>query len=153
EVAPGRPVLHHPTRGDPGMKSFKLAASLAVLLSAAPFAAFAQEEESPFSWEVTAVSDYVWRGVSQSDEEPTLQAGFTYTSPSGFSAGVWGSGVDFGPGDPNAEVDGFIGYNTDFSVSVNFDVMINRYTYPGASELNFNGLISTTTSAENYSLT
>lgn len=64
------------------MKSFKLAASLAVLLSAVPFVASAQEE-SPFSWEVTAVSDYVWRGVSQSDEDPTLQAGFTYTSASG----------------------------------------------------------------------
>lgn len=135
------------------MKSFKLAASLAVVLSAAPFAAFAQEEESPFSWEITAVSDYVWRGSSQSDENPTGQAGFTYTSPVGIYAGVWASGVDFGPGDPDLEVDGFIGYNVDFSDSVNFDIMLNRYTYPDASELNFNELITTTTFAENYSLT
>lgn len=135
------------------MKSFKLAASLAVVLSAAPFAAFAQEEESPFSWEITAVSDYVWRGSSQSDENPTGQAGFTYTSPVGIYAGVWASGVDFGPGDPDLEVDGFIGYNVDLSDAVNFDVMINRYTYPGASDLNFNELITTTTFAENYSLT
>ncbi len=136
------------------MKPFKLAASLALVLSAVPFAAFAQEEaESPFSWEVTAVSDYVWRGVSQSDENPTGQAGFTYTSPAGFYAGVWASGVDFGDGDPDFEVDGFIGYNVDFNDAVNFDVMLNRYTYPGASELNFNELITTTTFAETYSLT
>lgn len=136
------------------MKPFKLAASLAVVLSAAvPFAAFAQEEESPYSWEVTAVSDYVWRGVSQSDENPTGQAGFTYTSPVGLYAGVWASGVDFGGGDPDFEVDGFIGYNVDFSDSVNFDIMLNRYTYPDAGELNFNELITTTTFADAYSLT
>lgn len=136
------------------MKPFKLAASLALVLSAIPFAAFAQEEaESPFSWEVTAVSDYVWRGVSQSDENPTGQAGFTYTSPVGLYAGVWASGVDFGSNKPDFEVDGFIGYNVDFNESVNFDVMLNRYAYPDAGDLNFNELITTTTFAEAYSLT
>jgi uncharacterized protein (TIGR02001 family) len=136
------------------MKLVKLAASLAVVLSAVPFAAFAQEaeESSPFSWSVDAVSDYVWRGVSQSDEEPTLQAGFTYTGEIGLYAGVWGSGVDFGPGAPDAEVDYFVGYNTDVTDSVNFDIAINRYTYPGASDLNFNELLTTTTFADTYSL-
>ncbi len=136
------------------MKSIKLVASLALALSAVPFAAFAQEEaESPFSWELTAVSDYVWRGVSQSDENPTGQAGFTYTSPVGVYAGVWASGVDFGGNKPDFEVDGFVGYNVDFSKSVNFDIMLNRYAYPDAGELNFNELITTTTFAEAYSLT
>ena len=85
------------------MKPSKLAASLAVVLSAVPFASFAQEAEeasSPFTWSVSAVSDYVWGGVSQTDEDPTAQAGLTYSHDSGFYAGVWGSGVDFGPGDP-----------------------------------------------------
>uniref|UniRef100_A0A914Z0S0 Secreted protein n=1 Tax=Panagrolaimus superbus TaxID=310955 RepID=A0A914Z0S0_9BILA len=81
----------------------------AALTLAAPFAASAQENESPYSWNVTAVSDYLFRGVSQTDEKPTLQAGFTYTSPVGLYAGVWGSGVDFGPGDPNTEIDYQIG--------------------------------------------
>lgn len=137
------------------MKPFKLAASLAVVLSVLPFAAFAQdaEEASPYSWSLTAVSDYAWRGVSQSDEDPTAQAGFTYTSPVGLYAGVWASGVDFGGSKPDFEVDGFIGYNVDFSDAVNFDVMLNRYTYPDAGELNFNELITKTTFADSYSLT
>ena len=50
-------------------------------------------------------------------------------------------------------MDYFVGYNVDFNDSINFDVMINRYTYPGAGELNFNELITKTTFAENYSLT
>ena len=136
------------------MKPFKLAASLAVVLSLAPLAASAQEEESsPFTWSVAAVSDYVWRGTSQTDEDPTGQAGLTWTHSSGFYAGTWASGVDFGAGKPDFEVDGFVGYNLDFSDSVNFDVMLNRYMYPDAGELNFNELITTTTFAETYSLT
>lgn len=125
----------------------------AAALSLASFAASAQEAESPYSWNVTAVSDYVFRGVSQTDEDPTLQAGFTYTSPVGLYAGVWGSGVDFGPGDPSTEVDFLIGYGFDVSDNVNFDVLFNRYTYPGASELNYNELITSTTFAEQYKLT
>lgn len=136
------------------MKPFKLAASLAVVLFAVPFVACAQEEESsPFTWSISAVSDYVWRGVSQTDEDPTGQAGVTYSHDSGFYVGTWASGVDFGSGKPDFEVDGFIGYNTDFSDSVNFDVMVNRYMYPDAGGLNFNELITKTTFIDTYSLT
>ncbi|KRG78060.1 TorF family putative porin, partial [Stenotrophomonas pavanii] len=76
------------------MKHAHACLAIAAALTLAPFAASAQETESPYSWNVTAVSDYLFRGVSQTDEKPTLQAGFTYTSPVGLYAGVWGSGVD-----------------------------------------------------------
>jgi len=138
------------------MKPFKLAASLAVVLSVLPFASFAQEaeeESSPLTWSVSAVSDYVWRGVSQTDENPTGQAGLTYSHDSGFYVGTWGSGVDFGSGKPDFEVDGFIGYNFDLSPDTNLDVMINRYMYPDAGGLNFNELITKLTFFENYSVT
>ena len=139
------------------MKPAKLSFALAAVLLAMPFVSFAQDaeadEESPaFTWELTAVSDYVWRGVSQSDENPTGQVGLTYNAPAGFYAGVWASGVDFGGGKPDFEVDYFVGYNVDFTEQVNFDVMLNRYSYPGASDLNFNELITTTTFNENYTL-
>ncbi|UWX03704.1 hypothetical protein H1235_13065 [Pseudoxanthomonas sp. NC8] len=138
------------------MKIAKLSLAAALVLSALPFAASAQEaeeESSPFTWSIAAVSDYVWRGVSQSDEDPTGQAGVTYSHDSGFYVGTWASGVDFGSGKPDFEVDGFIGYNTDFSESVNFDVMVNRYMYPDAGGLNFNELITKTTFIDTYALT
>lgn len=126
---------------------------LAAALFLASSAASAQDAESPYSWNVTGVSDYVFRGVSQTDKDPTLQAGFTYTSPVGLYAGVWGSGVDFGPGDPSTELDYLIGYGVDVTDTVNLDVLLNRYTYLGASELNYNELITTTTFAEQYKVT
>lgn len=139
------------------MKPVKLCTALATaMLLALPMAAFAQEaeEETPLiNWSIAATSDYVWRGVSQSDENPTGQAGLTFNIPGGFYAGAWASGVDFGGNKPDFEVDYFVGYNVDFSESVNFDVMLNRYTYPDAGSANFNELITKTTFAENYSLT
>lgn len=131
----------------------RLAAAVCAVLLSAPFAVFAQEEsESPISWEIGAVSDYVWRGVSQSDENPTGQVGITYTSPIGLYVGGWASGVDFGDGDPDFEVDYFVGYGWDVSDAVNLDFMLTRYTYPGASYSNYNEFTATATFAETYSV-
>jgi len=134
------------------MKPYKLAASLAVVLFSVPFAVFAQEEaeeaSSPFSWSVDLTSDYVFRGASQTDESPALQAGLTWTADSGFYVGVWGSNVDFGSGGPDAELDTFIGYNTDLGDEfVNLDIMLNRYNYLGGngSDLAYNELYTTWT--------
>jgi len=123
------------------------------LLLAAPFAATAGDEpSSSVSWEVGVVSDYLFRGVSQTDEKATLQGTLTWTSASGFYVGSFASGVDFGEGSPDVEVDYFVGYGFDASDKVNIDVMLNRYTYPGASELAYNELITTATVAENWAV-
>ncbi len=42
-------------------------------------------------------SDYVWRGSSQSDGDPAVQAGAKVSIPSGWYASVWGSNVSFKP--------------------------------------------------------
>lgn len=133
--------------------SKRLVASACALLLSVPFAVCAQEEtESPISWEVGAVSDYLFRGASQTDENPTGQAGITWTSPVGVYVGGWASGVDFGDDSPDFEVDYFVGYSWDVNDSINLDVLLNRYTYPGASELDYNELITTATYAETYKL-
>ena len=134
------------------MKSVKLGLAVAFVLAAMPLASFAQEvevveeAESPLSWSVAVTSDYVFRGASQSDESPALQAGLTYTAPAGFYAGVWASTIDFPATGTNVEIDTFIGYNTDLGGDdfVNLDVMLNRYNYAGGdnpSDLAYNELL------------
>jgi uncharacterized protein (TIGR02001 family) len=145
------------------MKPVKLSFALAAVLAAMPLVSFAQdaavveeEAESPFSWSVAATSDYVFRGASQTDEGPALQAGFTYTAPAGFYAGAWASNVDFGDGGPNAELDTYIGYNTDLGDEfVNLDVMLNRYNYLGGngSDLAYNELLTKLTFGGTVSVT
>jgi uncharacterized protein (TIGR02001 family) len=112
------------------------AAILAALLLA-PTVSFAQEAEaeSNFSWNAGIVSDYVFRGVSQSGRDVAFQGGLDYSfGDSGFYIGAWGSNVDFGDvGAPDVEVDIYAGYNVDLSETFNLDVMLTRYNYFNAA--------------------
>ena len=79
---------------------------------------------------VTAVSDYLFNGVSQTQEDPALQASFDWADDSGIYAGVWGSNVDFGEG-TNLEADAYLGYSSSISSSIIMDIGIAQYTYHG----------------------
>jgi uncharacterized protein (TIGR02001 family) len=124
------------------------AAILAALL-AAPAVSFAQEaEESNFSWNAGIVSDYVFRGVTQSNRDVAFQGGLDYAfGDSGFYAGAWASNVDFQAFDgPSVELDAYVGYNTDLGDKFNLDVMLTRYTYHGSEStygnIDYNELIT-----------
>jgi uncharacterized protein (TIGR02001 family) len=139
------------------MKTHKLSFALVAALLALPLSAVAQnaeEEESPFSWNAAITSDYVFRGVSQTDEEPALQLGFDFSFGSGFYVGAWGSNVDFGSGGPDIEIDTYIGWNYDLSDDWNFDVALNRYNYFGEDDDfgdgDYNELLATLSYAETY---
>ncbi|GAA80063.1 TorF family putative porin [Pseudoalteromonas sp. 20-92] len=79
---------------------------------------------------VTLASDYLFNGVSQTQEDPALQASFDWAGNSGLYAGIWGSNVDFGEG-TDIEADGYIGYYTSLTDSINLDIGIAQYTYHG----------------------
>lgn len=87
---------------------------------------------------VTATNDYVFRGISQASEDPALQLGLDFNHSSGWYIGVWGSNVDFGPGDPaDIEVDIYTGFAGETAAGLGWDVGINYYTYPDESDYNF----------------
>jgi uncharacterized protein (TIGR02001 family) len=112
-----------------------LKAAILAALFLAPAVSFAQEAEaeSNFSWNFGAVSDYVFRGVSQSNREMAIQGGVDYAfGDSGVYVGTWASTVDYGEADaPDYEADFYIGYNTDLGEKFNLDLMAVRYTYYG----------------------
>lgn len=84
----------------------------------------------------TLVSDYDFRGVTQTLEDPALQLGLNYAHDSGFYAGVWGSNVDFGPGKPDVEFDFYTGFSGgDAAETFGYDVGIIYYAYPKAGVL------------------
>ena len=97
-----------------------------------------------FSGDITVVSDYVFRGVSQSDEDPAVQAGLSYTFDSGFYLGTWASQVDFGS-ETDFEVDLFAGYGFTLSDTVAADIQVLRYVYPDEGGLNYYELIGSLT--------
>lgn len=86
----------------------------------------------------TVVSDYDFRGISQTAEDPAFQLALNYTHDSGFYAGLWGSNVDFGISDPDIEIDAIAGFaGGDAAESFGYDVGVTYYTYVSASDLNY----------------
>lgn len=115
------------------MRYTKMILSAAALLATTP--AFAQDtgDTSGFSISGTAavVSDYRFRGFSQTGEEATVQGGFTVSHDTGLYAGVWGSGVSFANG---TELDLVGGYKTEVVSGITADVGMTAYFYPGTSD-------------------
>jgi len=109
---------------------FKLLVLSSALVSTAVLA-----EDSPhsFSSNVSFVSDYVFRGITQTGDAPAIQGGLDYEHASGFYAGVWGSNIEFGGGtDESIEIDYYVGFAGELgSTGVSYDTSIIYYDYPG----------------------
>lgn len=105
----------------------------AALTATAPVAAVAQDSAMPgtFTGNVAIVSDYVFRGVTQTNQDFAIQGGLDWDSGAGFYVGTWGSSLEFGD-DASLELDMYAGYRgtvDDFT----YDVGFLYYMYPGAS--------------------
>ena len=94
------------------------------------------EETSPFSANVGLVTDYLYRGISQTGAKPAIQGGFDYAHDNGFYAGIWGSNIswlsDAGTAtNASVELDTYIGFSSSFAEGATYDVGFLRYNYPG----------------------
>lgn len=124
-------------------KSLLLAAVIGTF--AATNVAFAEEAapaaapESPhsFSYNIGLFSQYIFRGLTQTGEEPALQGGVDYSHSSGFYAGVWGSNISWlEDGDyydnSSLEVDIYGGFASEIGdTGIGYDVGVLQYLYPG----------------------
>jgi uncharacterized protein (TIGR02001 family) len=109
------------------------AAALALIASAGS----ASAQEVTWTANIAGTTDYVFRGFSQTDENPAIQAGVDATIGS-FYAGAWASNVDF-LDSASAEIDIYGGYRTEVS-GFAVDLGVVGYTYvdaPGAADYNY----------------
>ncbi|HRV79738.1 MAG TPA: TorF family putative porin [Thauera sp.] len=123
------------------MRTKPLATALAALATIAAAGA-AHAGDGPFTANVGLVSDYAYRGSSQTDERPALQGGFDYAHDSGLYAGVWGSNVSWlSDSNPNVhnslELDIYGGYKGTIG-AIGYDVGLLQYYYPGSYPKGFN---------------
>lgn len=90
--------------------------------------------EASFSGNVALTSDYVFRGISQSDSDIAIQGGFDYSNDIGVPvyAGTWASSIDFGL-DGTTEVDVYGGIKPTFG-PVTLDLGVIGYLYPGLDD-------------------
>lgn len=111
-------------------KTFTL--TLLALAAALPLAAQAEGGLST-SFNVGAVSDYRYRGISQTRLKPALQGGVDLSHPSGFYLGAWASTIRWVKdleGDAGVEVDVYGGYKGELAKGLGYDVGVLGYVYP-----------------------
>jgi uncharacterized protein (TIGR02001 family) len=126
------------------MKKTLIAASVAAALIA-PGVVLAQAAAEPASphtltANVGVVSDYLFRGISQSNGNPAIQGGVDYSHSSGLYAGTWLSSIawvsDIQGGSYPTEIDVYGGYKGSFAEDFGYDLGVISYNYPGSGRTN-----------------
>jgi uncharacterized protein (TIGR02001 family) len=115
----------------------KLAVLVSTLAASGTLLAQTKPPEPDYtaSVNVGAVTDYRYRGISQSRLKPAIQGGADFAHKSGFYVGTWASSIKWvedAGGDANAEVDLYGGYKFNAG-PVALDLGFLRYLYPGSS--------------------
>lgn len=84
-----------------------------------------------FSANIAISSDYLFRGISQTDGGPAVSGGFDYSyTPWGLYAGTWASSIEFNDGSP-VEIDYYGGFAGEFaSTGIGWDIGAIYYDYP-----------------------
>ncbi len=131
-----------------------LAVNMAMAQTAAPKApepVKAPEPNYTVSYNLGVISDYRYRGMSQSRLQPALQGGIDYAHKNGFYLGTWASTIkwikDTGQaqtpivdvGSSALEVDVYGGYKFEAAKDVTFDFGALQYWYPGNKLINVTG--------------
>lgn len=107
-----------------------------ILMVGGPVLAESEEDSSfgTFGGSVMMATDYVFRGISNSNEEFQVQGDFNWSHSSGFYTGVWASNTDFGGPGNSMELDPYLGFAGSFGDSgLSYDVGYWAYTYPGST--------------------
>ena len=116
-------------------KAVSLAAVLVAMVAATPAAA--QRTVGPFTitGRVGATTDYRFRGISQTNGDPALQASATIDHSSGIYVGGFVSTLsdDMRPGE--IELSGYVGYTREILPATDIDVGVQLYGYPNNGSL------------------
>lgn len=122
---------------------------LATLSAASWNAVAAEEAKSPHTLTANGglFSQYVFRGLTQTNEKPAFQGGVDYSHANGFYLGNWNSNVSWisdaaqtfgaGPVSASLESDFYGGYKGSFTEDIPYDVGFLRYQYWGTYENGF----------------
>src|SRR5690606_34855209 len=105
---------------------------------AASVTANAESTDNALAGNVGFFSEYIFRGLKQTDGKPALQGGFDYSHSSGFYAGTWASNVSWledsqaatGYSSSSLEWDFYGGYKGAIG-DFGYDLGLLYYWYPG----------------------
>ena len=116
------------------MKIILLAAALSTVMAGLAGAARAADSsDATLSANAALVSDYRYRGISQTRLQPAVQLGADYAAASGWYAGAWASSITWtrdAGGSGSIEVDLYGGKRGELGGGVSYDAGLLGYLYP-----------------------
>ncbi len=116
------------------MKSRRLSQAIgAALLCASATPVLAEDSPHSLSANIGVVSNYIWRGVTETDGDPAVQGGVDYDHSSGFYAGTWISNIDWGGSKPSYELDLYAGFGGEVG-DFGYDLSTIYYAYPDVDD-------------------
>jgi uncharacterized protein (TIGR02001 family) len=132
---------YQPRKGNIMQKTKLLIAVLGTLSAMPALAADAPASAFTPSANVAIVSNYLYRGITQTGASPALQGGFDLAHSSGAYVGVWGSSISWVSdgslgSSAGTEFDTYAGYKGKAG-SIDYDVGFLRYNYPGVYPTSF----------------
>lgn len=76
-----------------------------------------------------ATSNYLWRGIEQTNGSAAISGGIDYNASSGAYAGIWASNADWADG-MTYELDLYGGYTGNINENITYDIGFIYYAYP-----------------------
>lgn len=113
------------------MKKTAMLSVSSLLAASALSLGAAGEARAEVSANVGVVSNYFFRGFSETDGGAAVQGGLDWESPTGFYVGTWASNVDFGDG-TSYELDLYLGFANELDNGLSYDFGYLYYAYPDA---------------------
>lgn len=119
------------------MKIFTVSALAMNLIITSAALADEPKAENELSFNLGAVSDYRYRGISQTRLKPALQGGVDYVNnPSGFYMGSWFSTISWikdipQGGNTSLELDLYLGRRGEIHKDITYDIGLLSYVYNG----------------------
>ena len=126
------PIFYKFINGD-DMKSIKIAlTSMFLILSS-----YASAVE--ISRNVGLSSDYIWRGMTQTNGDIAVNGGFDLSTDMGFYLGTWASNANVtnASGTASMELDIYLGFSGEMAENMTYDVGYISVIYPGSDAADF----------------
>lgn len=109
------------------------------IISASAAAADESRSAPEISGEVGLVSDYRWRGVSLTDNEPAFQGGVYIGHPTGLYAGAWASAPAGNSGDNELTLSAGGAFSL---MGGDVDLSVEQYLYPDLEDADYTNLVA-----------
>ena len=111
------------------MKTLKIALTSMFLL----ISSYASTVE--ISGNVALSSDYIWRGITQTNGEAAISGGFDLAADNGFYLGTWASNASAGTA--SMELDIYLGFSGEMAENMTYDIGYISVNYPGNDGADF----------------